>query len=165
MVNFLYGQIFVGSGLEQLFGSPFVAVHDLHDCRIAAVHARAVAHFVHGFAVAVETEERSFRFVVCRKGKLLMLFRLRHNGSRLRLFGLCGRSGFLPHVVLNVFRPYFLDLVRHYVEQRQLARIVCLLAPSGHASVLVYKDGKAARRRATRHGVPFGRVSVFRRYQ
>ena len=118
MVNFLYGQIIVGSGLEQLFGSPLVAVHDLHDCRVAAVHARAVAHFVHGFAIAVEAEEGSFRLVVCRKGKLLMLFRFRHNGSRLRLFCLCGGNGFLPHVVLNIFRPYFLDLVRHRVEQR-----------------------------------------------
>ena len=40
---------------------------------------------------------------------------------------------FLPHVVLNVFFPYFLDLVRHEVEERQLAGIVRLLAPSGHA--------------------------------
>ncbi|WP_300908566.1 hypothetical protein [uncultured Desulfovibrio sp.] len=133
MVNFLYGQILVRSGLKQLFGRSLFTVKELHDFRIATVHTRTVAHFIHGFAVAVEAEERSFRLVVCRKGKLLMLFRLRHNGSRLRLFGLCGRSGFFPHVVLNVFRPYFLDLVRHYVEQRQLARIVCLLAPSGHA--------------------------------
>ena len=44
-----------------------------------------------------------------------------------------GRDTFLPHVVLNVFFPYFLDLVRHEVEERQLAGIVCLLAPSGHA--------------------------------
>lgn len=137
MVNFLYGQIFVGSILEQLFGSPLVAVHDLHDCRVAAVHARTVAHFVHGFAIAVEAEERSFRFAVCRKGKRLMLFRLRRN----RLFFRCRRydfgNGFLSHVVLNVFRPYFLNLVRHYVEQRILARIICLFAPSGHVPVLV----------------------------
>lgn len=142
MVDFLYGQIFVGSGLEQLFGSPFVAVHDLHDCRIAAVHARAVAHFIHGITVAVEAEERSFRLVVCRKGKLLMLFRLRRNRLFFRCRGYDFGETFLPHVVLNVFRPYFLDLVRHYVEQRQLARIVCLLAPSGHASVLVWRTGR-----------------------
>nr|WP_241160133.1 hypothetical protein [Desulfovibrio sp. ZJ369] len=142
MVDFLYGQIVVIAGLKQLFGRPFVAVHDLHDFRIAAVHARAVAHFIHGFAVAVDAEERSFRLVVCRKGKALMLFRLRHNGSRLRLFSLCGGNGFLPHVVLDVFRPYFLDLRRHYIEERQLARIVCLLAPSGHVSVLVWRTGR-----------------------
>lgn len=118
MVDFLYGQIFVGSGLEQLFGSPLVAVHDLHDCRVAAVHARAVAHFVHGFAVAVDAEERSLRSVVCRKGKLLMLFRLRRNCLFFRCRGYDFGNGFFPHVVLNVFRPYFLDLVRHYVEQR-----------------------------------------------
>lgn len=62
---------------------------------------------------------------------------------------------FLPHVVLNVFRPYFLDLVRHYVEQRQLARIVCLLAPSGHAFPSLYQ--KTGRRREG--GLP---VIVFR---
>lgn len=118
MVNFLYGQILVGSGLEQLFGSPFIAVHDLHDCRIAAVHARAVAHFVYGVPVAVEAEERSLRLVICRKGKPLMLFRLRRNRLLFRCRGYDFGNGFLPHVVLNVFRPYFLDLVRHRVEQR-----------------------------------------------
>nr|WP_298068818.1 hypothetical protein [uncultured Mailhella sp.] len=132
MVNFLYGQIFIGSGLEQFFGRPFVAVHDLHDFRIAAVHARAVAHFIHGFAVAIEAEERSFRLVIGRKGKVLFLFRLRCSGNRLCLFGLCGRSDFFPHIVLNVFRPYFLDLVRHNIKERQLARIIFRFVPSGH---------------------------------
>ena len=70
MVNFLYGQVLVGSGLKQLFRRSFIAVHDLHEVRVTAVHTRAVAHFVHGFAVAVDTEERSFR-LLCRKGKAL----------------------------------------------------------------------------------------------
>lgn len=117
LVNFLYGQISVGSGLKQFFRRSLFAIHDLHDFWIAAVHARAVAHFVHGVSIAVDTEKRSFRLVICRKGKpLVCLFWLR--GSRLffRCLGDDFGNGFLPHVVLNVFRPYFFNLARHHVK-------------------------------------------------
>ena len=99
MVNFLYGQPGVGSVLEQFFRRPFFAVSDLHDFRIATVHTRAVAHFVHGFAAAVDAKECSLRSVVCRKGKSLFLFRLRRNRLFFRGRGYDFGSGFLPQDV------------------------------------------------------------------
>lgn len=143
MGNFLYGQVVVRSGLKQFFGRSLFTVNELCDVRVGAVHAGAVLQLVHGIAPAVDAEA-SLVPVICGEEKrlffprrfrlLLFFYRFRHryNGSGLFLFDLFrgGRNGFLPHVVLNVFRPYFFDLVRHHVEQRQLAGIV--LAPSGH---------------------------------
>lgn len=129
MGNFLYGQIVVGSGLIQLFRVSLVSVDDLHDGRVAAVHAGAVLQRVHGIAVSVDAKALHGRPIVCGEGHffprrfrltLLLFFRLRlrPGGSGLFLFSLCDGSGnaFLPQVVLNAFFPYFFDLVRHDVE-------------------------------------------------
>ena len=146
MENFLYGQIVVGSGLKQFFRRSFFTVNALYDVRIGAVHAGAVLQLIYGIAPSIDAKA-SFVPIICREGKrlffpcrfrlaflLFLQFRLRRDGNGLFLFNLCCGDGdtFLPHIVLNVFRPYFFDLVRHHVEQRQLARIVSLLAPSGH---------------------------------
>lgn|GEM_PF-2478762 len=146
--NFLYGQVVISSGLKQFFRCPFFTVKELHDGRVGAVHAGAVLQLIYGIAPSIDAKA-SFVPVICGEGKRLFCpcrFRLpflffyrfhlqRHGRNSLFLFNLCCGSGdtFLPHIVLNVFFPYFLDLVRHYVEERQLAGIVCLLAPSGHA--------------------------------
>ncbi|WP_291447687.1 hypothetical protein [Desulfovibrio sp.] len=183
MGKFLYGQIVVGSSLIQLFRRPFFAVDELHDVRVAAVHAGAVFQLVNGIAVSVDAEALHGRRIICGKRHFFpRRFRLtrflffllrpqRHGGSGLFLFCLyCGgRNVFLPHVVLNIFFPYLLDLVHHYVEQRQLAGIVCLLAPSGHTflSLSERREGGANGYGAipSRRNVHPGRISVFQRFQ
>lgn len=160
MGKFLYGQIVVGSSLIQLFRRPFFAVDELHDVRVTAVHAGAVFQLVNGVAVSVDAEALHGRRIICGerhffprrfrlKRFLFFRFRLqRHGGSGLFLFCLycVGGNVFLPHVVLNVFRPYLLDLGRHRVEQRQLAGIGCLFAPSGHSPwSLLARRGSGAR--------------------
>ena len=145
--NFLYGQIVVRPIFKQFFGCSFFTVKELHDGRVGAVHAGAVLQLIYGIAPSIDTKA-SLVPVICGEGKRLFCpcrFRLpflffyrfhlqRHGRNSLFLFNprYGGRDTFLPHVVLNVFYPYFLDLVRHEVEERQLAGIVCLLAPSGH---------------------------------
>ena len=184
MGKFLYGQIIVGSDLIQLFRRSFFTVNDLHDVQVGAVHTGAVFQFINGIALSVDAKALHGGLIVYREGKRHFLprrFRLprflvfrfrpqRHGGSGLFLFCLyCGGSIFLPHVVLNVFRPYLLDLVRHRVEQRQLAGIVCLLAPSGHVflSLSERREGSANGYGAipSRRNVHPGRISVFQRFQ
>ena len=130
--NFLYGQIVVRPIFKQFFGRSFFTVKELHDGRVGAVHAGAVLQLIYGIAPSIDAKA-SFVPVICGEGKRLfcpcrfrldfLLFfqlRLRRDGNGLLLFDSCcgGRDTFHPHVVLNVFRPYFLDLVRHRVEQR-----------------------------------------------
>ncbi|WP_459577577.1 hypothetical protein [Bilophila wadsworthia] len=144
--NFLYGQIVVRPIFKQFFGRSFFTVKELHDGRVGAVHAGAVLQLIYGIATSIDAKA-SFVPVICGEGKrlfcpcrfllvCLLFFQLRlwRDGNGLFLLNLCsgGRDTFLPHVVLNVFFPYFLDLVRHEVEEQQLAGIVRLLAPSGH---------------------------------
>ena len=182
--NFLYGQIVVGSGFKQFFGRSFFTVKELHDGRVGAVHAGAVLQLIYGITPSIDAKA-SFVPVICGEGKRLFCpcrFRLpflffyrfhlqRHGRNSLFLFNLCRGSGdtFLPHVVLNVFFPYFLDLVRHEVEERQLAGIVCLLAPSGHAfpSLSERREGDATDYGAnsSRRNVHPGRISAFQRFQ
>lgn len=139
-----------------------------------SIHAKAF----HGVPIVCGEGKRLFlprRFRSCRfRLTLFFFFRFRqqrHGGNGLFLFCLsCGvGNAFLPHVVLNVFRPYLLDLVRHRVEQRQLAGIVCLLAPSGHAflSLSERREGGANGYGAipSRRNVHPGRISVFQRFQ
>ena len=161
MVNFLYGQPGVGSVLEQFFRRPFFAVSDLHDFRIATVHTRAVAHFVHGFAAAVDAKECSLRSVVCRKGKSLFLFRLRRN----RLF-FRGRERLPPACRPECFPPVFLrsgSPSRRTANTGENRLLVCAVWPC--VPILYQKTGRRREGGATRHCVPFGRVSAFRRYQ
>ena len=144
--NFLYGQVVISSGLKQFFRCSFFTVKELHDVRVGAVHAGTVLQLIYGIAPSIDAKASLVPFA-CGKGKGLLLprrfrlpfiffyrFHLQRHG-RNSLFNLCCGDGnvFLPHIVLNVFFPYFFDLVRHYIEERQLAGIVCLLAPSGHA--------------------------------
>ena len=184
MGNFLYGQIVVGSSLIQLFRRPFFAVNELHDVRGTAVHAGAVFQRVNGIALSVDAKALHGGLIIYREGKRHFLprrFRLtrflffrfrpqRYGGSGLFLFCLaCGGSIFLPHIVLNVFRPYLFDLVRHRVEQRQLAGIVCLFAPSGHVflSLSERREGGANGYGAipSRRNVHPERISAFRNFQ
>lgn len=131
MGNFLYGQIVVGSSLIQLFRRPFFAVDELHDVQVGAIHAGAVFQRVNGIALSVGPKALYGGLIVYREGKrhflprrfrltLFLFFRFRpqrRGGNGLFLFCLyCGGSMALPHVVLNVFRPYLFDLVRHRVE-------------------------------------------------
>lgn len=187
--NFLYGQIVVGSGFIQLFRLPFFAVNELHDVQVGAVHAGAVLQLIYEIALSIHAKA-SLVPIVCGEGKRLFLprrfrscrFRLalffvfrfrpqRCGGNGLFLFCLYygGGNALLPHVVLNVFRPYLLDLVRHCVEQRQLAGIVCLLAPSGHTflSLSERREGGANGYGAipSRRNVHPGRISAFQRFQ
>ena len=144
--NFLYSQIVVRPIFKQFFGRSFFTVKELHDGRVGAVHAGAVLQLIYGITPSIDAKA-SFVPVICGEGKRLFCpgrfrlsylffyrFHLQRHG-RNSLFNLCCGDGnvFLPHIVLNVFFPYFFDLVRHCVEERQLAGIVCLLAPSGHA--------------------------------
>ena len=180
--NFLYGQIVVRPIFKQFFGRSLFTVKELHNGRVGAVHTRAVAHFVHGIAPSIDAKA-SFVPVICGEGKwlfcpcrfrldflLFFQFSLRRDGNGLFLFNLCCGSGnvFLPHVVQNVFFPYFLDLVRHEVEERQLAGVVSLLAPSGHAfpSLSERREGGAIFAVIpSRRNVHPERISVFQRFQ
>ena len=190
MGNFLYGQIVVRSGFKQFFGCSFFTVMHLHDVQVGAVHAGAVLQLIYGIAPSIHAKVFHGAPIVCGEGKRLFLpRRFRSCRFRLALFFVfrfhpqrCGRNGLflfclyygggnalLPHVVLNVFRPYLLDLVRHRVEQRQLAGIVCLLAPSGHTflSLSERREGGANGYGAipSRRNVHPGRISVFQRFQ
>lgn len=124
MRKFLYGQVAVGGIRIQLFRCPFFAVHDLYDFRVAAVHAGAVFQFINGIAIPVDAKAFDGSRIICgeRKG---VRFPSRFRLTPFIFFRLrCGfGSTFIPHVVLNVFRPYLLDLACHCVEQRQLADI------------------------------------------
>lgn len=181
--NFLYGQKVVRPILKQFFRCPFFTVKELHDVQVGAVHAGAVLQLIYGIAPAVDAKaflapvicgEGKRRFFPCRFRLVFFLFfcsSFRRDGNGLFLFNLCCGSGnaFFPHVILNVFFPYFFDLVRHYVEERQLAGVVSLLVPSGHAfpSLSERREGDATGYGAnsSRRNVHPGRISAFQRFQ
>ena len=127
--NFLYSQIVVRPIFKQFFGRSFFTVKELHDGRVGAVHAGAVLQLIYGITPSIDAKA-SFVPVICGEGKRLFCpgrfrlsylffyrFHLQRHG-RNSLFNLCCGDGnvFLPHIVLNVFFPYFFDAMANQIE-------------------------------------------------
>lgn len=132
----LNGQKLVAILSEQLFRGEAIAVHELHQIEIAAVHPCAAGHGINGHALCV-LSKRTGRLVrekiadgASSRSRPGFRYRFRSRSGHRGRFGL--RSSLLLKVGLNIFFAYLLNLIGHEVEQSELSGVVGLFAASRH---------------------------------